>query len=109
MICLFIDQNSLKYWSKILDPLVHAVITPTFLTFISWTGRGKGKERKIPLNKYIHVVNLIALTMNKADAKYNQLKTETDLKYKIIKHAVTRYTNSTSKIDDQNCASPASR
>lgn len=92
--------------AKVLEPLVHALITPTFLCSISWTGRGKGKEKKIPLNGYVNVLNLITLIMNKADKSYNQLMVEKDLKYKIIKHATTKYGDSAS---DQACASPASR
>lgn len=77
-------------------------MTPAFLSSISWTGRGKGKEKKIPLNGYVNILNLITLTLNKADASYNQLKTENDLKYKIIKYAAAKYGDSSSTADDQS-------
>lgn len=85
---------------------MHTIITPAFLSSISWTGRGKGKEKKIPLNGYVNILNLITLTLNKADASYNQMKTEYDLKYKIIKYASAKYGDSNRTVGDQ---SPVSR
>lgn len=66
---------------KVLEPVVHSLISPKFLSSISWTGRGRGKERKISLNFY----------ENLADTKFSQLKTLNTLKYKIIKYAQTKF------------------
>lgn len=77
---------------KILEPVVYSLIAPSFMCKISWTGRaGKGEPRKIPLSKYINVVNLIAFTLNKADRRYTQLKTENKLKYTIIKNVNAKF------------------
>lgn len=76
---------------KVLEPVVHSLISPKFLSSISWTGRGRGKERKISLNFYENLVNLITLIVNKADTKFSQLKTLNTLKYKIIKYAQTKF------------------
>lgn len=94
--------------AKLLEPLVHSLITPTFLSSISWTGRGKGKEKKIALNAYVKLLNLITVTLNKADKSYNQLKTENELKYKIIKYARTEYGDS-NRAPGQSSASSISR
>lgn len=95
--------------TKVLEPLVHALIAPNFLSNISWTGRGKGKEKKIALNAYVKLLNLITVTLNKADKSYNQLKTENDLKYKIIKYATAKYGDSNHVVDGRCSASSFSR
>lgn len=77
--------------SKVIEAIVHTVIEPTFLPAISWTGRGRGKEKKISLSKYTNVTKLIAEVMNKADRSFDLSKTLSCLKYKIIKHAPTKY------------------
>lgn len=77
--------------AKILQPIVHTIISPTFLCSISWTGRGKGKERKIPFSIYVNIVNMITKLVTAADKNYTQVKTIEDLKYKIIKHAPAKY------------------
>lgn len=70
---------------------MHAIIEPTFLPSISWSGRGRGKELKIALSKYTKIVNLIAEILNKADENFDQLKTIQCLKYKIIKYAPAKF------------------
>lgn len=77
--------------SKVLKPIVHALIEPEFLPSISWTGRGNGKEQKIAFKKYTRTVNLIVEIMNLADGSYDETTTLRDLKYKIIKHAPANY------------------
>lgn len=76
---------------KIIESVVHSIIEPTFLPSISWSGRGKEMGEKIALSKYLKIVNLISLVMNKADKKFNQMETTKALKYKIIKHAPAKY------------------
>lgn len=70
---------------------MHALIEPAFLPSISWSGRGRGKEMKIPLSKFSNTVNLIALALEKADKKFDQLETIKCLKYKVIKYAPAKY------------------
>lgn len=77
--------------TKVLEPVVHALIEPSFLPSISWTGRGRGKEMKIALSKYTKITSMIIDVLNKADRKFDQTTTIKSLKYKIIKHAPTKY------------------
>lgn len=77
--------------SKVLEPIVHALIAPEFLPSISWSGRGRGKEVKIALTKYIRITNLIAEVVNLADGNFGQLRTLKDLKYKILKYAPAKF------------------
>lgn len=94
--------------SKVLEPVVHALIEPNFLPSISWTGRGRGKEVKIALSKYTRITNVITDVMNRADRKFDQTTTIKNLKYKIIKHAPTRYAsnekNDTEKVKNSKLA-----
>lgn len=84
-------SNGKSNGSKIIELVVHSIIEPTFLPYISWSGRGKEKDEKIALSKYSNIINLISLVMNKADKKFNQLETTKALKYKIIKYAPAKY------------------
>lgn len=77
--------------AKVIEAVVHTLIDPAFLPAISWSGRGRAKEEKIPLSKYSNVTNLIAEVMNKADRSFDQLKTLNSLKYKVIKYAPAKY------------------
>lgn len=77
--------------SKVLEPVVHALIAPDFLPSISWSGRGRGKESKIALSKYTRITNLIGEVVNLADGNFDQIKTLKDLKYKILKYAPAKY------------------
>lgn len=78
--------------AKIVEPLVHALITPKMLATISWSGRsGKGKEKKIPFSKYNNTINLITSICNKADSKYTSDECVKDIKYKILKYAQGKY------------------
>lgn len=77
--------------SKVLEPVVHALIAPVFLPSISWSGRGRGKEIKISLSKYTRIINLIVETLNKSDRKFDHLKTTKDLKYRILKYAPAKF------------------
>lgn len=97
--------------NKILEPVVHSLISPTFLSSISWTGRGKKNEKKIALSLYENAVNLISFTLNKADSHFNHLKTVNNLKYKIIKYAQSKFgerPTSSASNDDAGSSSPIS-
>lgn len=72
---------------KVIEPVVYALIEPAFLANISWTGRGKGNERKIALKKFVNITNLITFTINKADNRCVQDDILKLLKYKVLKYA----------------------
>lgn len=99
---------------KILEPVVHSLISPKYLSAISWTGRGKKNERKIALSGYVNTLNLITLTLNKADDRFDHLKTITNLKYKILKYAHAKFgehpksTYTSVSYDRSGSASPSS-
>lgn len=82
--------------AKVLEPLVLAIMKPELLLQISWTGRaGKGKEKKIALQKYGRIMKLITSLCEKADRNYKAAKSTEDLKYKILKYAQAKYGNDT--------------
>lgn len=95
--------------SKVLEPIVHALIAPEFLPNISWSGRGRGKELKIALSKYTRIINLIAEIVNMADGNFDHLRTLKDLKYKILKYAPAKYGSKdrTNQSDVNNTNLPA--
>lgn len=77
--------------TKIIESIFHTIITPAFSPDISWTGRGRGKEEKIALSKYSNITNVIAEVMQKADRRFDQLKTLNCLKYKVLKRAPGKF------------------
>lgn len=85
---------------KVLEPLVHAIIEPKMLANISWTGRGKGNEKKIPMSANVNIVRLITSLCEKADSSYLPKQCKHDIVYKILKHAVSKYGN---KEDESDC------
>lgn len=74
-----------------VEKVVHHLICPEYLPSMSWTGRGKGKEKKVALSSFIHIVNFICVTVNKIDKKLTDEKVKYILKYKILKHAPTKF------------------
>lgn len=54
---------------EVLEKIVHSLISPQYLSSISWTGRGKANEKKVALSGYTNIMNLITLTVHKADAE----------------------------------------
>lgn len=78
--------------SKVLEPLVQALIAKSFLPSITWSGKtSKGKEMKIPLEKYTNILHLIYSLCRLSDESYLEDTCEHDMKYKIIKYAHTKY------------------
>lgn len=54
---------------------------------ISWTGRGKGSEIKIPLQSYSNIFRAIATICQKADNTYDAEKCQLAVIYRVIKRA----------------------
>lgn len=83
--------------SKVLEPIVHALIAPILLSSISWSGRaGKGKSKKIALSKYAGIVRIICSLCQKADKSSDSEQCIKDIKYKIIKYAYEKYSDNNS-------------
>ena len=74
-----------------LERLTHFLISPSFLPQISWTGRGKGKERKMSLSACDHIINYLVITVNKIDSKFNRKRIVKLLTYDILKRVPTKY------------------
>lgn len=70
-----------------LKTLVHYIINPNFLPNISWTGRGKGNERKIALSGFVHLIDFITALVTRADSKFTRQKVQKKITYAILKHA----------------------
>lgn len=77
--------------SAMLEKVVHAMIAVTLLPDISWTGRGKVKDEKIPLCTFIHIVNFIKVAVRKADNSFRDEVFDRQLKYTILKRAQSKY------------------
>lgn len=76
---------------KVLEPLVHSLISPKMLAATSWSGKGKPGEKKIPLSQYQNIIHLISTVCREADDSYTHMKCVDDLKYRILKYAVGKY------------------
>lgn len=85
---------------KVLEPLVHSIVEPKMLANISWTGRGKGNEKKIPMSSHVNIIRLITSLCEKADSSYLPEKCTRDIKYKILKYAHSKYS---SKDEESDC------
>lgn len=83
------DGTSTGY--EVLKRLTQYLISPKYQPYVSWTGRGKGKERKFALSKCDHLVNFIIVTVNKIDSKFNRKKIEHELTYDILKRAPSKF------------------
>lgn len=79
---------------QVLHKLMHFLISPKYIHSISWTGRGKGTEKKVAFSGFIHLINLITITVNKADNSYSSKDVDQKLKYTIFKHAPTKFKKS---------------
>lgn len=77
---------------KMLEELVNSIITPKMLSNITWSGRaGKGKDKKIALQKYKNIVALMTSLTGEFAAKYTTVQCLKDLKYKILKYAYDKH------------------
>lgn len=76
---------------KVLNNIMRTIINPSLLPFISWTGRGKGKEQKIAFNVYRNLVNMITVAVMKADSQYDSTQVQESLTYEVFKRAVSKY------------------
>lgn len=81
--------------AKVVEPVMHALITPTFSASITWSGRSKKNTKKVALSKYTQIVNVITSICNKADNSYTPDDCLKDIKYKVIKHAQGKFGQST--------------
>lgn len=73
---------------KVVGHIVHALISHVFLSDITWTGKaGKGKEKKIALEKYANIVRVIFSLCHNADRSYTLKNCQNGVIYKVLKHA----------------------
>lgn len=87
---------------KVLGKVAHLLISPAFLPAISWTGRGKEKERKIALRKYDHLVEFIIQIVKKADSRLSSDEILEGIKYNILKRAPNQYRKRTDQEKNQH-------
>lgn len=94
--------------SLVLDSLMRSLISPEFLPKLSWTGRGKGKARKIPLNGYTNVINFITVIVMKADRKYSSPQVQADITYEVLKRAPAKFGKSKKRGRESSVSSESS-
>lgn len=101
--------------NAILERLTQYLISPKYLPHVSWTGRGKEKERKFALSACDQLVNFIVVTVNKFDKNFNRDKVLHEMKYGILKRAPSKFgkakgskqnASSTSSSEESSSASP---
>lgn len=64
---------------------------------ISWSGRGKGSETKIPLKNYSNIFRAIATICQKADNTYDADKCRVGMTYRVMKRS-----NKKKKTNEEN-------
>lgn len=77
---------------------METLISSSYLGSISWTGRGKGKERKASLSTFKHIMNLITVIVMKADCTYCPSQIQKSITYDILKRAPLKYGNASKKL-----------
>lgn len=94
---LFFQSNAVKALGtnvdgfEVLQKLVLSLISSSLLPSVSWTGRGKGIERKIALCHFLHIRNFLTKIVCKADKSYNEDKIVRKLTYTILKRAPSKF------------------
>lgn len=92
--------------SKVLQPIIHTLIATNLLPSITWSGRtSKGKEKKIPLEKYSNILRLIYSLCHLSDSSYPYQTCEHDLKYKVIKYAHGKYAHDKTTVETSDVIS----
>lgn len=66
---------------------MYDIISNEFMQEISWTGRGRGSETKIPLQSYSNIFRAIATICQKADNTYDPDKCRNGVIYRVKKRA----------------------
>ena len=93
---------------KVLRSIVAGVISPEFMSTITWTGKTSGgKIGKIKFESYKHTTQLISDLCIAADKSFNEQLVLKQLKYSILKYAHTRST-STSTSTASTSVTPSS-
>lgn len=77
--------------NDMLERLTQYLISPKYLPQVSWTGRGKDKERKFALSACDQLINFMVITVNKTDRRYNHEKVVNVLIYGILKRAPSKF------------------
>lgn len=73
--------------SKIIRSVAHAIISPELLKKFTWTGRSAPKVQKNSFSTKEKIIGLIYNTVNAYDTKYSRSNCDSDLKYRVCKHA----------------------
>lgn len=94
---------------EVLQKLVLCLISSSFLPFVSWTGRGKGNERKVALCNYLHIRDFLTKTVCRADKSYNEEKITRKLTYTILKHAPAKFGKPKEVSSNTDCAEKSER
>lgn len=77
--------------AKVLRAVVKKLISPDFMSAISWTGKSTaGKGSKISFQIYKNIIQMISNVCIAADRKLNEQMVIQDLKYRVIKYAYAR-------------------
>lgn len=75
----------------VLEKIVHALISPPYLKEISWTGKGRQKERKVALCRLPHLIDFVKAMTVKADSNFTDTQFKDKLIYGILKRAPSKY------------------
>lgn len=95
--------------NQALERLMCYLISPSYLPRVSWTGRGKGKERKVSLSACVQLVNFIVIVVNKIDGSFNHKKVVAELTYGLLKRAPTKFGKPKANNANDNSASIAEK
>lgn len=93
----------------VLEKITCSLINPPYLAEISWTGKGKQKERKIALCRFNHLIDFIKAMTFKADKSFTEAQFKDKLIYGILKRAPSKYGASNSKNDAKESEGEASQ
>lgn len=77
--------------SQVLERLMCYLISPSYLPQVSWTGRGKGKERKFSLSACSQLINFIVIVVKNVDERFNYRKVVAELTYGLLKRALSKF------------------
>lgn len=85
---------------KFVQQVFQAIVSPELLSTYTWTGRGKGIDRKNSFKNYRNIQNLMFTVLNLIQKTYLMKDFLCDIKMKVLKYAYLHSKKTTEPIEN---------